>query len=51
MRKLYHMRRVMRKPALGFPSRSATNRCIKPQKMDRGLKMQKFRFRKSVLFM
>ena len=30
----------MRKPVLGFPTRSDTNRTVQPQKMARGLKFR-----------
>ena len=30
----------MRKPVLGFPTRSRTNQAVQPQKMARGLKFQ-----------
>ena len=30
----------MRKPVFGFPTRSATNQAVQPQKMSRSLKFQ-----------
>ena len=37
LKKLSH---IIRKPALGFPTRSNTNRAEQPQKMARGWKLQ-----------
>ena len=37
---IYHLSRATTKPVLGFPTRSATNQTVEPQKMARGLKFQ-----------